>query len=65
MRADAASLYGGPAKTPHLEALAKEGWLFERCISPTMLTNPAHASIFTALYLKDHGVYDNQSGISD
>ncbi|MEC9465951.1 MAG: sulfatase [Myxococcota bacterium] len=65
LRADAASVYGGPAKTPHLEALARDGWLFERCISPTMLTNPAHASMFTALYLKDHGVYDNQSGIAD
>ncbi|MEO0815333.1 MAG: sulfatase, partial [Myxococcota bacterium] len=30
-----------------------------------MLTNPSHASILTSLYPRDHGVYSNQSGISD
>ena len=30
-----------------------------------MLTNPAHASLMTSLYPRDHGVYDNDSGIAD
>ena len=28
-----------------------------------MLTNPSHASIMTSLYPRDHGVYDNRSGL--
>jgi arylsulfatase A-like enzyme len=63
MRADALSAHGGPAPTPVLDALASGGWDFTDCISASMLTNPAHASIMTSLYSRDHGVYDNESGI--
>lgn len=65
LRADYLSAYGGPAQTPALTELAQRGWLFEECISASMLTNPSHASILTSLYPKDHGVYDNESGIAD
>jgi arylsulfatase A-like enzyme len=65
LRADYLSAYGGPAYTPNLNQLAKKGWLFKNCYSTSMLTNPSHASIMTSLFPKDHGVYDNQSGIQD
>lgn len=65
LRADALGVYGGPARTPHLNALAEGGRVFERCVSASMLTNPSHASMMTSLYPKDHGVYDNESGIQD
>ncbi len=65
LRADALGAYGGSARTPVLDVLAREGWLFEECMSASMLTNPSHASIMTSLYPRDHGVYDNESGIAD
>jgi len=65
LRADFISPYGGPARTPNLTQLAQNGWLFRNCFSTSMLTNPSHASIMTSLFPKDHGVYDNQSGIKN
>jgi len=63
LRADVLGAYGGPLSTPTLDALAHDGWLFENCLTASMLTNPSHASIMTSLYPRDHGVYDNESGI--
>lgn len=65
LRADVLGTYGGSAQTPVLDGLARRGWTFERCFSASMLTNPSHASIMTSLYSRDHGVYDNESGIAD
>jgi choline-sulfatase len=65
LRADALGVYGGPARTPTIDKLGRDGWLFERCVSASMLTNPAHASLMTSLYLRDHGVYDNESGVRE
>lgn len=65
LRADQLGAYAGPAHTPVLDALAQQGWLFEQAMSASMLTNPSHASIMTSLYPRDHGVYDNESGIAD
>ena len=65
LRADYLGTYGGPAKTPVLDSLANDGWLFEQSFSATMLTNPSHASIMTSLYARDHGVYNNEGGIAD
>lgn len=64
LRADQLGVHGGPAQTPVLDALARSGWWFRNCISASMLTNPSHASIMTSLYPRDHGVFDNQSGIA-
>jgi arylsulfatase A-like enzyme len=43
-------------KTPHLDALAKDGVLFERTQVQAPLTSVSHASIFTSLYPPRHGV---------
>jgi arylsulfatase len=65
LRADVLAMYGGRVATPTMERLASEGWTFEQAYSASMLTNPSHASIMTSLYPRDHGVYDNESGVHD
>ncbi len=57
LRADHLGLYGYPRQTsPHLDSLADVATVFERCISPSPWTAPAHASLFTGLFPSSHGV---------
>jgi arylsulfatase A-like enzyme/Flp pilus assembly protein TadD len=59
-RADRLGCYGfRPAVTPHIDALADEGVLFERATAAVPLTFPSHSSIFTGLVPPHHGVRDN------
>jgi choline-sulfatase len=59
-RADRLGCYGYPhATTPHIDALARRGVLFEQAASPSPLTLPAHASILTGTYPTFHGVRIN------
>jgi arylsulfatase A-like enzyme/Tfp pilus assembly protein PilF len=59
-RADHLGCYGSnKVRTPNLDSLAAKGILYEKCISPTPLTLPAHTSIFTGMYPLFHGVRDN------
>ena len=58
-RADHLSVYGGPAKVPHLEGLAREGVRFDHAFAPTPITLPSHVSLFTGLYPAAHGVRNN------
>jgi arylsulfatase A-like enzyme/tetratricopeptide (TPR) repeat protein len=59
-RADRIGAYGyGPARTPALDALAREGVLFEQAMAAAPLTLPAHGSIFTGSFPPSHGVRDN------
>jgi choline-sulfatase len=61
LRADRLSPYGyAKGQTPQLEALAREGIVFEELHSQCPLTLPAHASMFTGLLPPHHGVRDNQ-----
>jgi uncharacterized sulfatase len=59
------SAYGYNRETsPHLDAFAETGVLFERAISPAQWTIPAHASFFTGEYPTTHGttqIYDKHS----
>lgn len=56
-RADHIGAYGyAAAQTPRIDALAREGVLFEHCITPTAYTMPSHSSIMTGLYPPAHGV---------
>jgi arylsulfatase A-like enzyme len=62
LRADRVGAYGDAlARTPHLDALARQGVLFERAFSPVPLTLPAHATILTGLLPPEHGVRGNGS----
>ena len=60
LRADHCSTYGyARDTTPHLDALAAEGALFENAYAITATTLPSHATLFTSLYLYEHGVVKN------
>lgn len=60
LRADYLSCYKkGTAATPHIDQLAAEGVIFDRCISPYPLTLPSHASILSGTYPLYHQVRDN------
>jgi arylsulfatase A-like enzyme/Flp pilus assembly protein TadD len=59
-RADRLGCYGyDAAQTPHLDALAARGALFERAFAPAPLTLPSHATMLTGLYPPEHGVRAN------
>lgn len=50
-RADRIGAYGyADARTPTIDAFAREGLRFDHARSPLPLTIPAHASLFTGLY---------------
>jgi tetratricopeptide (TPR) repeat protein len=60
LRADRLPAYGYAAgRTPALDALAREGIVFEDVYSHCPLTLPAHASMLTGLLPPHHGVRDN------
>ncbi len=67
LRADRTSAYGyerapaGTRTTPHLEALAARGLLFEEACSTASWTWPSTASILTGLQPEEHGVQDGAS----
>jgi len=59
-RADHLGCYGGAAaRTPALDALAREGVLFEHAAASSPLTLPAHSTIMTGMYPTYHGVRVN------
>jgi choline-sulfatase len=59
LRADHVGCYGAEnVKTPTLDALARDGVVFERAISQVPLTWPSHAAILTGTYPFQNGVQD-------
>ena len=59
-RPDELGCYGSEeGLTPHLDALAREGTVFENVIAPVPITVASHASILTGLYPFRHGVRAN------
>ena len=60
-RYDAMSFMGHPfAKTPHMDAMAKNGVHLKNAFVTTSLCSPSRASILTGLYTFRHRVIDNQ-----
>ncbi|MCE9602418.1 MAG: sulfatase-like hydrolase/transferase [Gemmatimonadetes bacterium] len=59
LRADALSVYGGPARTPALDQLAADGVRFDFAHAHSVLTLPSHTSILTGQYPYEHGIRDN------
>lgn len=50
LRADHMSLYGyRHLTTPHMDKLASNGAVFERCYSPSIPTTPGYSSMFTGM----------------
>ena len=59
-RADHIGVYGkGEGVTPHIDALADHGVLFEQARSVAPITLPAHTSMLTGTYPMYHGIRDN------
>jgi len=59
-RADRIGCYGyAPAQTPTFDSIAHRGVLFSNAVSPVPMTLPAHATIMTGLYPREHGVRVN------
>lgn len=66
LRADHLGCYGSQlTSTPVIDALAQRGVLFERMHTTVNMTNPSHASLFTGLPARDHGVFDNRTRLDD
>jgi len=59
LRGDALSAYGGPAKTPNLDALASHGARFTFAHSHVPITLPSHTSILSGRLPYEHRVRDN------
>ncbi|MCD6291092.1 MAG: sulfatase-like hydrolase/transferase [Anaerolineae bacterium] len=56
----AISCYGASiCKTPHIDALARDGIRFTRAYTPCALCTPARASLLTGLYPHNHGALYN------
>jgi arylsulfatase A-like enzyme/Tfp pilus assembly protein PilF len=59
-RADRIGTYGyAAARTPHLDALAREGARFDDATAQAPITGPSHAAMLTGHYPARHGVRDN------
>jgi len=59
-RSDRLGCYGfSGIETPHIDALARQGVVFENATSTAPLTFPSHSSIFTGLIPPHHGARDN------
>ncbi len=59
-RADFIGCYGkDSARTPHLDRLAAEGFLFEHAYASNPVTQASHSTILTGVYPMVHGVRDN------
>ena len=59
-RADRLGCYGfRGVETPNLDALARDGIVFDHATATVPLTFPSHSSIFTGLVPPHHGVRDN------
>lgn len=69
LRRDHVGAYGwelpGPSPTPHLDRFAERARLFEGALTTMPTTSPAHASLFTGLAPRDHGVLRNGDRVSE
>ena len=66
LRADHCSTYGYPRPTtPHLDAVATAGTLFETAYTPMPTTLPAHAALFTSRFTREIGVRKNGVPLSE
>jgi arylsulfatase A-like enzyme len=66
VRAQSVTAYGHARDTsPTLDAIAREGALFEDATSPSTWSLPSHASLFTGRYPSSHRAYGQPSFLDD
>lgn len=54
-------LYGGPALTPHINQLAKEGMVFSRCYQAAPMCSPTRHALYTGMYPVKNGAHPNHA----
>ena len=60
LRPDFLGAYGGSRHpTPNIDALAADGIVFENAISPSPITGPSHAALFTSRHPTELGLVNN------
>ncbi|HET7697776.1 MAG TPA: sulfatase-like hydrolase/transferase [Vicinamibacterales bacterium] len=64
LRADRVGAYGGAARTPAIDALAREGARFDRAYATAPITLTSHASLMTGRYPPGHGGRHNGMRVS-
>jgi len=65
-RADHLSCYGyAKPTTPHIDALARQGYLFKHTVTPIPVTLPAHTSMLTGTIPPHHGKHENKDVFFD
>ena len=64
LRADHVGVYGGSAKTPAIDALARDGVRFDRAYATAPITLTSHASLMTGRYPPGHGGRHNGMRVS-
>jgi arylsulfatase A-like enzyme/Flp pilus assembly protein TadD len=64
LRADRVGAYGGPARTPALDALARDGVRYDRAYATAPITLTSHASLMTGRYPPGHGGRHNGMRVS-
>jgi len=69
LRRDHVGAYGwklpGPSPTPRLDLFAQRARVFEGALTTMPTTSPAHASLFTGLAPRDHGVLRNGDRVGE
>ena len=54
-------IYGGQAKTPHLNRLAKEGMMFSKCFQAAPMCSPTRHCLYTGIYPVKSGAHPNHT----
>lgn len=65
MRRDRVGLHGGSARTPALDAFAKQNLYFTNAFTNAPWTKPAVATLLTSLYPSQHGLTSHPELRSD
>lgn len=67
LRADALQIYqpGATAKTPNLDAFAKDAVVFEQAVAQASWTKPSFATLFTGLYPSQHTATSKTAAIPE
>ena len=54
-------VYGGPAKTPNMNKLAKQGLKFTRCYQAAPMCSPTRHALYTGVYPVKNGAHPNHA----
>lgn len=54
-------VYGGQARTPHLNQLASEGMMLNRCYEAASMCSPTRHNLYTGIYPIHSGAYPNHT----